>query len=359
MAGTEFLTPIGRLVQGDTHEAQTENMAGQPLLDKKNQPTQRYFIAVAFAKNDPAFPAFWQLAISAARAGFPHLFNAQGQCIHPNFSWKLMDGDGIDNNGKPNNAKEGFAGHWVVKFSSTFPPSCYAAGKYDPAQRLPAGAIKRGYYVRVSGMIAPNTGEKPGLYMNQNMIELAGYGTEIVGGPDAGAIFGGTPLGQLPPGASAAPMSPTPQMGGQPAMQNMPGQYAAPQQPQQAVAPMGMPQMGTPPGMPQMQPQAPQQQHYAPPGMQQQPAPMQAMPGQYAAPQQQPMQPQGVPNMPGAPNMGFVNNAGMVPPMQMQQPAAPVYQMTPAAQGYTREQWNQSGQSDAQLIAAGYMVQVG
>ena len=42
---------------------------------------------------------------------------------------------------------------------------------------------------------------------------------------------------------------------------------------------------------------------------------------------------------------------------QMAAPQAqPVYTMTAAAQGFTREQWHTAGQSDEQLIAAGYMT---
>jgi len=224
---TSFVSPEGRLVQGDCFEPQTKNMAGQPLVDKKGQPTIRYFIAVAFPKNTPEINAFLEAQRAVARQAFPQLHNPQGQCSHPRFSFKVMDGDGIDDNGKQNNTKEGFAGHWVIKFSSSFPPSCYEKGKYDPMQRLTKGQLKRGDYVRVAGnMEGNNDATKPGLYMNHNMIELSRIGTEIVSGPSAADVFGGgQPQPQYqqqpqftPPQQTAAPQF-TPQQ--QPLQPNM------------------------------------------------------------------------------------------------------------------------------------------
>lgn len=224
MAKTEFLTPVGRLVQGDPFEAQTKNKTGQPLMTRDGQPTQRYFIAVAFKKDDPNFPAFYQKLVEVARASFPALFNAQGQCTHPRFSWKLADGDGVDDDGKSNASKEGFAGHWVVKFSSSFAPRCFHAGHYQPHEQIQdRNAIQRGYFVRVAGTIEGNDNpQKPGLYVNLSMVELAGVGPIISSGPDAAAVFGGT-AAALPPGAQPLPMN-----AGMPIMPTMPGVLTAP-----------------------------------------------------------------------------------------------------------------------------------
>ena len=162
----DFLTPVGRLVQGNPFEAQTKNMTGQPLVTKSGQPTQRYFIAVAFPKADQAFLALYQKIAEVARGSFPHLFNAQGQCTHPRFSWKVMDGDGVDENGKSNATKEGFAGCWILKFQSSFAPRCFYAGKYQPHEQIQdPKAIPRGYYVRVAGSMEGNDDpNKPGVY---------------------------------------------------------------------------------------------------------------------------------------------------------------------------------------------------
>lgn len=208
MAKTDFLTPVGRLVQGDPFEPQTTDQQGKPLVTLSGQPTQRYFIAVAFKKDDPAFPALYQKLVEIARGSFPQLFDAAGNCTHPRFSWKLMDGDGVDDNGKPNANKEGFAGHWVVKFQSSFAPRCFHAGHYQPHEQIQdKNAIQRGYFVRVAGTIEGNDNvTRPGIYVNLSMVELAGVGPVITSGPDASAVFGSA-APNLPQGAQPLPMN--------------------------------------------------------------------------------------------------------------------------------------------------------
>ncbi len=198
---TDFLTPVGRLVQGDCFDPQTKKMDGTPIVDKQGQPSQRYFVGVAFKKTDAAFNTLRAQFDAIARASFPHLFPTPGgPCINPNFSMKIVDGDGFDQNGKPNASKEGFAGHWIMRCSSSYPPKCFAAGKYQPHEQLHVAAgvnpIPRGHYVRVSGSVNDNNSgntvnAKPGLYVNCNMIEWAAVGDLIISGPDASTVFGG------------------------------------------------------------------------------------------------------------------------------------------------------------------------
>ena len=215
----EFLTPVGRLVQGDCFEAQTKDQAGNPLTIKTGanagQPTQKYFIAVAFKKTDPGIQALKANFEQVARTAFPALFPVPGgPCANPNFAWKIVDGDGLDTNGKPNSSKEGFAGCWVFRFSSSYAPKCYAAGKYAPHEQLTdPKSIPRGHFVRVAGTVSDNIpSNKPGLYVNLNMIEWASIGDVIVSGPDASLIFGGSPLAAAvaPPPAAIAPPAPAP-----------------------------------------------------------------------------------------------------------------------------------------------------
>ena len=298
----DFVTPVGRLVQGHPMEKQDKDMQGNALTVKTGpnagQPTQRYFVAVAIDKRSPEWADLWGKIVQAARAGFPTLFDAQGNCLSRDFSFKVADGDStmVSKPGEvPNAQKQGFAGHWVLKCSSSFPPKCFYAGRYQPHEQIQdANLIKRGYYVRVAGTIEANgNAQRPGVYVNLNMVELVALGDEIVSGPDAAGVFGGAPVAALPPGAVALPA----------------GGLAAPQAPMGNVPPMPMPgaptfappaaaippaQPAVPPLVPPMTPAAPVQPHpaiLAGPGSSAPPA--------FAAPAVPPVPP--VPAAPAAP----------------------------------------------------------
>ncbi len=325
----EFLTPVGRLLQGDAIEPQTKDQQGNPLTIKSGpnmgQLTQRFFVAIGWAKTNPEFGPMWEKMQRIARAAFPQHFNAQtGACTHPNFSYKYMDGDGVDTNGKPNASKEGFAGHHVLKFSSTFPPKCYYYGQWRPEQQITdKNLIKRGYFVRVGGTIEGNANvQKPGLYLNCNMIELCAMGPEIVSGPDAAAVFGAAAVGALPAGAIALPT------GGAPAA--LPGMPAAAPVMPGAMVP-GLPGMPT-----------------AAPAM---PAPV--MPGMSAMPAAMPVQPH--PGILAAPVMPMPTMPGAMPTMPAPvTPAGP--QMTAKAAPFTYEQMRANNWTDEALRANGYML---
>jgi len=201
----ELLTPVGRLVQGSPFTPNTKDATGAPLVYKTGanagQPRSDYYMAIAIPKTDPGLTELFEKITRAAHAGFPG-----GQYNSPNFAWKFMDGDGTDSNGQPYANREGFAGCYIFKFSGGFPPTCYAKGGLgvltDPE------SIKRGYYIRIYGSTTGNgSAQQPGIYLNHNMVELIGYGDEIISGPDGAAIFGGAPVASLPPGASATPIA--------------------------------------------------------------------------------------------------------------------------------------------------------
>ena len=352
----EFLTPAGRLVQGDPFEAQTKNMQGQPLMTQSGQPTQRYFIAVAFSKMvngqpNAEFAALWQKLEATGRAGFPGLNLLPPWDPACRFSWKVMDGDGVDDNGKPNANKEGFAGHWVVKFQSSFAPRCFHAGHYAPHEQIQdPKLIKRGYFVRVAGTVEGNgNAQRPGIYVNLSMVELAGQGPEIVSGPDAASIFGGNPVAQLPAGATPLPMHAAAgglpgglPPGGAPAGmvapgQSLPGALPGMQQPVQGY--------GTPPtNMGQPAQQIAVQPH---PGILGNGAPGAGSPAGAV--------PGGLPNggaLPGSPLPGLGGGASGV----MTSPSSP--QLTPqgAATGMSYQQMIAQGYNDAQLRQGGYIV---
>lgn len=280
MTKLRFTTPVGRMVQGDVDTPQDKDAQGAPRVVKTGpnagQPNPQFFLAVAFPKADPQgeFGQFYGLLLQKAAQDFPNLFPnaATGDytCVHPQFSFKVIDGDGRDQNGKLNSEKEGFAGHWVVRFASGFPPRIFDAGRYGPHDQIQEkGFIKRGYYVRVSGTVEGNgNATRPGLYLNLDMVERSAFGPEIVGGPDAADVFGGGPAA-LPAGASATPV------GGAPAAppaapaapyagyMASPTPAAAPQAPGAPVASPAPPAPGTPalptasPGNPAPPPPAP------------------------------------------------------------------------------------------------------
>lgn len=198
---SNFTSPVGRMVQGDIFKPRTTDQQGNPLTIKSGpnagQPRSDYFVAVAVPKNSPDWAAFKAIIDAEAKAAWP-----QGQYNSPKFSDKIIDGDGVDDNGKPNSEKAGFAGCWVVRFSSGFAPALWARSKVLPehmrspdpesfVQVTDPSVLKRGYFIRVAGNVAGNNNvQSPGLYLNYNMVELVGYGDEIVSGPTASQAFG-------------------------------------------------------------------------------------------------------------------------------------------------------------------------
>jgi hypothetical protein len=171
----------------------------------KGQPRVDYFVAVAI-KKEPGHTHFAQAAWGriiwdTAVAAFP-----QGQSSSPTFAWKIVDGDSAIPNKrgiKPCD-REGYPGHWIVSMSSGYASKIYNA---DGSQQIVTpDAVKCGYFIQVAGSVGGNDSmQQPGVFVNHNMIALAGYGPEIVSGPDPKAIgFGTAPL---PAGASAIPLS--------------------------------------------------------------------------------------------------------------------------------------------------------
>lgn len=308
---TEILTPVGRLVQGDCFEPQTTDAEGNPLVIKNGpnagKPRVDYFMAIAIPKTDAGYNELWAKIHNEARQAFPSLFDAAGNCINPKFAFKITDGDSQLPNSKGTKPcdREGFPGHWILNFSGGFAPKCYTSGGAELIND--PNMIKRGYYVRIYGTVKGNgSQQQPGVFLNHSMVELVGYGEEIITGPDGSAVFGGAPAGALPAGASATPLAPATPMA-QPA--------AAPAPQAAAPAPMAAP--------------APQAAAPAPTNVQ--PAPDFLNPQQAAAP---------APAAPAAPGQG---------------PATPP--AVPAEVKYFDA--NGGGPfTEAQLLAAGYTAEM-
>jgi len=196
MNDTEYLFVTGRLVQGDVFVPQTKNMNGGPLTDLKGNPKVQYFIAVAVEKTDTAMMQTFAQIQQVAQAGFPG-----GESQRPDFAWKVLDGDDPKYAGKT-----GFAGCMVFRFTSGFPVKAYTKGA--ASQIVDPNQIKRGYYIRVAFTVKANGNvTKPGVYLNLSLVELVGYGEEIVSGPDAASVLATVGAAVLPTAASATPIA--------------------------------------------------------------------------------------------------------------------------------------------------------
>lgn len=203
----EFTTPVGRLVGGSLYKPKTTDQNGQPRIIKngpnKGQPHSSFDFGVAIPKGGEQHwsqTAWGQIIWGEGNRAFPQF--AQ----HPTFAWKITDGDATSAKkpgGKIPREQTGYAGHWVLWFSSGSAPQIWNA---NGSQRIvEEDAVKLGYYVQVFGSVAGNgSTESPGVYLNHSMVALSAYGEVIQMGPDVAAAGFGNGVA-LPPGASATP----------------------------------------------------------------------------------------------------------------------------------------------------------
>ena len=217
----QILTPIGRIVQGDARKGNDKDKKGVPYKYKSGpnmgQPYNKYFIAIAIPKTEQtrfgikedgqsqfAPCDIWAIAKRVALSGWPELTTQRND-----FSWKIVDGDGLDNFNKPNSEREGFAGCWVIKCTCNgFAPSLFDVGGVPLTEHT---KLKRGDYARVVFSMEPNKSEdSPGIYVNHSAICWEGHGAEIVGGINGEELFGSAALGPAPAGMSATPVGPAP-----------------------------------------------------------------------------------------------------------------------------------------------------
>lgn len=232
-----FTTPTGRLLWGNLYEPKTEDFEGNPMLIKSGpdagKPTQAYEFGIAFPKLGTTH--FSQMAANADGSPSLGLIVWQtGHRDHPqlaqrqDFSWKITDGDsnipGKPYKGKPTKPpceKEGYPGHWVFSFRSSYPPKIVNAD--GSAYILDKDAVVPGDWVQVAGSVVGNTGANAGVYLNHNFVALQYKGVPIITGADPKTLGfgkGGVPTGYVAPTGSlaAAPIAAGAQaQGGQPA----------------------------------------------------------------------------------------------------------------------------------------------
>lgn len=214
MSKVTFLTPTGRIVQGSmSNPNTTEYKSNVPLTYKTGpnagQPRVEYYFGLAIPKTDPGLQELMQKLGQAAAEGWPG-----GENGVAGFSWKIIDGDGVDGGGKAYADREGHAGCTILKFTGSFAPKCFRAAGVGQWLEVQPETIKTGDYVRVSGSAEGNkNAANPGIYMNYDQIEHMAAGVEIVSGPTAAEAFA-TPAAALPAGATALPAATVPAANG-------------------------------------------------------------------------------------------------------------------------------------------------
>lgn len=334
---------VGRFVQGDLYEPNKTDMKGNPLIvqsgPNKGQPRVEYFFKLASPKTQQVW---WQEEWGAKILALANTYWPQGQAGSPKFAWKIEDGDDVTPNpergGRKNSETEGFAGCWVIKFTSGFATKIFDV---QGTPMLQPGLVKRGFWIEVHGTVNSNSeATKPGIFINHSMVAYRAPDKEITSGPDPrSAGFGALPL---PAGVTAAPMGSA----------NLPAITTPGTMP--ASAPLAMPTStpGVPGGYP---PPAPAGGYVPSPGA----MPAASMP---AAPTPTPMAVQ--------PNPGFIAPpvaAGV--PMAPQAPAAlPVAVADPLGApvgfrmanpaGGRYDAFRANGWTDASMIASGHMVRL-
>lgn len=209
---TQFTTPTGRLVFGDSFKAAPvmDDTTKLQRVGKDGQPVWEFIVGVAFPKNDPGTLAMLATFNAADKAAWPQFFGADGKLLPGvKFADKITDGDGFSTKGESYAARDGWAGHWIVRFASRFAPKNWRWDGTRWVQVDDPAAIKPGYYVQISGATTSNQStQSPGMYRNLDAVALIGFGTEIVRKDmDPAARFGNAPP-PLPPGATATPQAP-------------------------------------------------------------------------------------------------------------------------------------------------------
>jgi hypothetical protein len=245
-----FTTPVGRLVAGSLYKGKNTDAEGRPLVVKSGpnagQPRLDYYFAIAIPKGNESHWRETQWGGIIWAAGHAGMATA-GQ--NPKFAWKVMDGSSEIPNAKNIRPcdREGWAGNWIVHFSSSYASKVYSA---DGSKLIPEpDFVKLGYFVQVNADVTFNGSmQQPGVFLSHHMVAFSAYGEEIYIGPDpAAAGFGAAPLPagatttppaqfapaeppQLPPPAAApAPVTPNP------AFLNVPAATPAPVAPPPAA----------------------------------------------------------------------------------------------------------------------------
>ncbi|UIB81276.1 hypothetical protein [Flyfo podovirus Tbat2_2] len=190
MSKQTFVTDVYRLVAGSFADQNTTDHEGRALAPEK----YNWWAGLAIPKTPGIMDwkqetgnATLMAILKAGQEAFPN-----GEWIHPNFSWKIQDGDNFPD-------RVGYAGHWIVGFSRNTqigPVPCYD----QICATIQPMMTKKGWSYRVSGSSVGNgrTGNQAGVYVNMEMVQLciANPDDVIVTGPSAQSVFGAFGNGQ-------------------------------------------------------------------------------------------------------------------------------------------------------------------
>ena len=206
-----------RIVHGNPGQARDKiNMrTGAKVLNDKGEQVKEWVCGVAIPK--AYFNSHvWPVLSAAATPMHP-------QGIPGDFSWKVKDGDGMDAEGKPYSAREGYAGCFVLTIKTeAYPPSLWKweNGSYV---RLDPNEMKCGYTVNAAVIIKHNgqtAGNGAGVYVNPDGFVLTQYTPEISTGANPNDIFAGVapsaPVGHPGPGSAPSNGMPSGNGGGFP-----------------------------------------------------------------------------------------------------------------------------------------------
>ena len=219
---TDFITPVCRIVQTrgslvDSHDKTDD--AGNVKLKADGSPIKENWFNLAIPKQIPNNPnhaaelqTFLNVIFGLARQNWPQAFDPNGKCINPSLALKIHDADvEYDNKGVLWGTKEGCAGCWVLKVSTSIPDMLTVVDIKGNVLHDQT-SVKCGDWVKLFGNISVNpggAGRKSGLYVNPRFVYFVASGEPIVSGPSASeiasAMVGHVDASMLPPGAAVVP----------------------------------------------------------------------------------------------------------------------------------------------------------
>ncbi len=150
---TICVTPVGRIVWGSpTKAVQRRDSNNNPMTDQTTgAPLMQRAFGLAIQKTE-----FAEVQAKMVEE-VSKLFNSG---VPAGFSWKVVDGDGIDGNGKPYAEREGYAGCMVISISSSLDEGPGVFRYVGQAYVQHGDEVKPGDYVRVQLGLRVHSGNK-------------------------------------------------------------------------------------------------------------------------------------------------------------------------------------------------------